>query len=305
MVLSLVVIEKMEKLCDDYNGHYQGFFVTEKGTLCYKPDKESNSCYIVNTGEKFEYRNELVYRAYFEGGTRDLKMLQKSKGTFEDWERKTHPSYGMISFSRIKSNGGVSLFGSSIKHNNPIRMEIYHADVERGLNRDWFHANGKIAEIEMSQSQFAEAITSLNMGDGVPCTVVFTERDGKIPECDFVSKIEQFKGEFTDHLSGIKDNLDKNIKIIEELFESRKTLKKSDKEMILSAFYSVKQNIGSNAEFIVDSFNEQMDKTVTEAKGEIESFMQHQVQKLASGAISDTLKEGELPDKIENPITID
>lgn len=92
---------------------------------------------------------------------------------------------------------------------------------------------------------------------------------------------------------------------MEELFESRKTLRKSDKDMIMAALYSARQNIGSNAEFIVDSFNEQMDKTVTEAKGKIESFMQHQVQKLASEAISDTLKDGELPDKIENPVTLD
>lgn len=35
-----------------------------------------------------------------------------------------------------------------------------------------------------------DAITSLNMGDGVPCTIRFTERDGYIPSCDFVSKIE-------------------------------------------------------------------------------------------------------------------
>jgi len=90
-----------------------------------------------------------------------------------------------------------------------------------------------------------------------------------------VSKIEQFKGEFTDHLSGIKHHLDKNIKIVEELFESRKTLRKFDKELILSVLRSARQDIGSNAEFIINSFNEQMDKIVTEAKGEVESFMQH------------------------------
>ena len=110
---------------------------------------------------------------------------------------------------------------------------------------------------------------------------MFTERDGYMPACDFVSKIEQFRGEFSDHLSGIKDNLDENIKAVEEILETRKTLRKSDREAILSALYSARQNIGSNANFVVDSFNEQMDKTVTEAKGEIESFMQHQIRSAA------------------------
>lgn len=306
MVLSLVVIEKKEKLYNRYNEPYSGFFITEDGTLCYKPYKKSNNCYIVGSDECFEYKNELVYRAYFEGGTRGLSIrLQESKGIFDDWKRKAHPSYGMISFSRESCNPPTALFGSSIKHGNPIRMVISHAEIERGLNKDWFHAKGRIAEIELSQSQFADAITSLNMGDGVPCTIIFTERDGRIPACDFTSKIEKFRGEFTDHLSGIKNSLDDSIKAVEELFENRKTLRKSDKELIMSALRSARQDIDSNAEFIVDSFNEQMDKTVTEAKGEIESFMQQQVHKLASEAISNKAKDGELPDNIKNPILLD
>lgn len=50
MILSLVVINEMKKLNNRYDGHYHGLFVTGEGTLCYKPDKESNICYIVNTG---------------------------------------------------------------------------------------------------------------------------------------------------------------------------------------------------------------------------------------------------------------
>lgn len=306
MVLSLVVINETKKLNNRYDGHYHGLFVTKEGTLCYKPDKESNICYIINTGEQFEYKNELVHRAYFEGGTQELHTTtEEREGIFKDWKRKSHPSYGMISFSRENCTPATALFGSSIKHGNPIRMVLSHANIKRGLNKDWYHAKGRIAEIEMSQSQFVDAITSLNMGDGVPCTIMFTERDGYMPACDFISKIEQFRGEFSDHLSGIKNNLDENIKAVEEILETRKTLRKSDREAILSALYSARQDIGSNTNFVVDSFNEQMDKTVTEAKGEIESFMQQQVHKLASEVISDKVKDGELLDNIKNPILLD
>lgn len=307
MVLSLVIINETKKLNNRYDGHYHGLFVTEEGTLCYKPNKESNICYIVNTGEQFEYHNELVHRAYFEDNTREIHITtEEREGAFEDCKRKTHPSYGMISFSRESCTPATSLFGSSIKHGNPIRMVLSHANIERGLNKDWYHAKGRIAEVEMSQSQFADAITSLNMGDGVPCTITFTERDGYMPACDFVSKIEQFKGEFSDHLSGIKNNLDKNIKTVEEVLETRKTLRKSDKKAILSVLYSARQNVGSNANFIIDSFNEQMDKTVTEAKGEIEAFVQHQVQKFASGAILEDVQNSQemLPNNIKNLVEL-
>ncbi len=47
----------------------------------------------------------------------------------------------------------------------------------------------------------------------------------------------------------------------------------------------LKSDIGSNIEFIADQFNEQMDKTVMEAKGEIESFCQNKINSIASGSL--------------------
>ena len=47
--------------------------------------------------------------------------------------KETHPSYGMLQFSRT-TGGKTSLFGSSIKHKDTIRLKvkgwrnIYHAD---------------------------------------------------------------------------------------------------------------------------------------------------------------------------------
>ena len=45
--------------------------------------------------------------------------------------------------------------------------------------------------------------------------------------------------------------------------------------------YDIVSNIG----FIADKFNEQMDKTVMEAKGEIESFCQNKINAIASAAL--------------------
>lgn len=40
-------------------------------------------------------------------------------------EKKQHPSYGMIRFARSSIGGsGTALFGSSIMHNNVIRLSI-------------------------------------------------------------------------------------------------------------------------------------------------------------------------------------
>ena len=43
--------------------------------------------------------------------------------------------------------------------------------------------------------------------------------------------------------------------------------------------------LNGNREFIYKQFNEQMDKTTLEAKGEIEAFMQNKVNSIASAAL--------------------
>lgn len=184
--------------------------------------------------------------------------------------RTTHPSYGTLLFSR---RTGAK------------------ASIERGLNRDWIHGDKVIAEVEMSYSQFAEAITSMNIGTGVPVTVRWTEKDGKIPPCDFVSKREQFEDEFKTQRKNATRVSAELIQEVTELFNQKGTLKKADKEEILRKLNKLKMDIGINTDFIVNQFNEQMDKTVMEAKGEIEAFYQNKVNAIAHAALVEHREE--------------
>lgn len=216
-------------------------------------------------------------------------------------EISTHPSYGTLLFSRKSGGGKTSLFGSSIQHRDTICMTLHHASIERGLNRDWIHGDKVIAEVEMSYSQFAEAITSMNIGTGVPVTVRWTEKDGKIPPCDFVSKREQFEDEFKTQRKNATRVSEELIQEVTELFNQKGTLKKADKEDILRKLNKLKMDIGINTDFIVNQFNEQMDKTVMEAKGEIEAFYQNKVNTIASAALVEHRDELK---RLDNPVEI-
>lgn len=215
--------------------------------------------------------------------------------------KTAHPSYGTLLFNRAYG-GKIPLFGSSIEHSNVITMELRHADITRGLNRDDIFGNKPIAIVEMSYSQFAEAITAFGQGTGVPVTIRYTEKDGRIPSCDFVSKREQFTGEFKEQTSKAMKKSEELIEEVAELFSSKKALTKTDKENILKKLNMLKSDIGSNIEFIADQFNEQMDKTVMEAKGEIESFCQNKINSIASGSLVEH-REDIL--KLENPVNIE
>lgn len=214
--------------------------------------------------------------------------------------KTSHPSYGTLAFSR-RTGGATPLFGSSIEHRDTIAMTLYHANITRGLHEDRIYGNKLIAEVEMSYSQFAEAITSMNMGSGVPVTIRWTEKDGKIPPCDFVSKREQFADEFKEKRKRVTEDAQQLIEDITELFSQKKALTKADKNAILNKLHHLNMNIGRNMDFIADQFNEQMDKTIMEAKGEIEAFCQNKVNSIASAALVEH-KEDLL--RLENPVDI-
>jgi hypothetical protein len=202
--------------------------------------------------------------------------------------KETHSSYALLSFSRSSRGGlGASLFGSSIKHNETIRMEVKPAAIERSLNTDWYYSTGKdYLEVEMSYSQFAEAITSMNMGSGIPVTLRYL--DGKrMPDPNFENKRQQFENEVKEKMNVLGSKLSKLTVEAEDILTNKKSLNKGDREVILNQIKSLQQEIKSNIPFIQSMFNEQMDKTVNEAKGEIEAFTQNKIHSLGIEKLED------------------
>lgn len=198
----------------------------------------------------------------------------------EDFKTEKHESFAQLSISRRTCSGGVSLYGSSIKHGNTIAIQIKPSEKQRHLNKDWFHATGiPYIEIEMSNTQFAEAITSLNMGDGVPCTLTYLN-GRRIDDCPEENKRIQFANEFEEDMKNISSKLDELTKRTMEILTEKKAPTKGDKEEILNVIKMLKQEIRSNIPYIGSLFNEQMDKTVLEAKGEVEAFVNNKVHSL-------------------------
>jgi len=195
----------------------------------------------------------------------------------DDGQIIKHESFATLGISRVSSNKDTALFGSSIKHKNMINMRITPAKLERHLNKDWIYTDGlPYIEIEMSSTQFAEAITSFNMGEGIPVTL--TMLNGKeIEACPFLDKRQMFEQEFKNDMKDLEIRLSKLIKQAEELLKDKKPSTKKQKEQILDGIQMLRQEVRSNIPFIQSSFNEQMDKTVLEAKGEIEGFINKKI----------------------------
>lgn len=211
-------------------------------------------------------------------------------------EKEQHPSYGILQISRCTSSVPKNVFGSSIKHTNTIRMQLSKAYVRRDLSNDFYMTDDHIVEIEMSESQFAEMICSMNMGSGTPVTITWLRGEGMIEQCPYSDKRRLFENEFEDSIKKQNDLANQLMTQIEELLKKPKVGKNDLKEAmsLLQRLYSC-MNEGKS--FIYRQFNEQMDKTTLEAKGEVEAFIQNKMNQLASLAVANNKEfaSGEMP----------
>lgn len=213
-------------------------------------------------------------------------------------EKKQHPSYGMLQLSRSSIGGnGTALFGSSIMHNDVIRLTISNGFMEREDSQDRYYAKTSrkncIVEVDMSYTQFAEAITSLNMGDGVPVTI--TNIGGQpVPQCPYENKQKMMRKEVEEAADSIARKLNQQAAEVKKLLDEKRVLSKSDREWIVDVLKSAGRRLGSDLPFLNELFQEQMDRTVTEAKGEFESYLQNKMNSIALEALAGRIADNEI-----------
>lgn len=191
-----------------------------------------------------------------------------------------HPSYGTVRFSRVSTSGKTRLFGSSMsKHMSTILLTVREAERSHDLSRDWIHGHKEIVEVELSAAQFAELLTTMNVGSGVPCTIRYRSDIGEIERPpDEEIEIDRVQTSFKDGLSDLRNWIKKQQEDLGELLDKR-ALNKEDKKKIKWILDKTMQEVESNWPFVVDQFNEATEKVVTAAKSEVDAFVTHVVQK--------------------------
>lgn len=197
-----------------------------------------------------------------------------------------HPSYGLISLSRV--SGTKTLFGSDVEPMAFIRLEIKNG--VRGTNNlglEYYRAlrNHPIVSVDLSHAQFAELITTMNSGDGVPCTIA---RLGHTPvESPPMAKSEgrRLREAFLEDVKGTIAALKSSRGVIREML-GKKTLNRSDKAAIDRAITDVIRVFDDRAPFILGLFQEAMEKMAQKTKTEVEAFAQHALTRAGIHSVS-------------------
>jgi hypothetical protein len=209
----------------------------------------------------------------------------------DEFERE-HPSYGNVTISRISGGtGAIRLFGSPLAtHYGTIRLTIGGATWRHGLHHDSYYGSvrGEHVEIEMSAAQFADMITSLNIGGGTPCTIRHLA-GVQIPNPpDYATEAEHIRDNFEGSLDKYKAKARTYRKRIEELTSKLAT---KAREEIRIALDVIEDQLSSNVPFVVKQFQEATTRITSAAKAEVDAFVTGVVR--AAGL--DAIAKGQLP----------
>lgn len=197
-----------------------------------------------------------------------------------------HESYGMIGASRVSSNRGTTLFGSSIQHSQTIVFTLEKGEHTRNYGgSDYYHGNETLVEFEMSQTQFAELITSMNRGEGVPCTLKYVNGK-KIQNSPYQSKMDIITESFKSKLKNLGSQLKATVRDAVEILENKPSITKGDRQLLLSSITSLVQKIEDNIPFVGTQFQEQMEQTMLEAKHEVEAFVENKLRSAGIDMVS-------------------
>lgn len=220
--------------------------------------------------------------------------------TSRDGTEYSHPSYGIVRFNR--SHGTArDLFGSSISHQNIMSLTISRCTMIRDLNYDRYHPREELIEIEMSENQFAQLVSSVNSGSGTPCTIRKTESEWMVPGATSVSERKRINSEFSAMMREVTEKLQHASNAVDKLLAS-KSITKAELRVVQEDIFKANQHIASNASFIHSQFNRACDDTVTEARAEIEIAFQSLIGRLGNQKLIDMIGVTEAPalDAIEH-----
>ncbi len=166
-----------------------------------------------------------------------------------------HPAHGLLKLSRT-GNNSHTLFGCDLRHPAAIRLEIHQAATHRQHGKDIHNEEEVLLTCLLSHQQLLEAVTGMNQSPGVPVTLDFVQGDAeRRPSPPQRSLRQQFKAE-------MKRTLADSMTLAEQLVAETKGSAKRKAE-------ALKQSITSRLEYLDNQFDEELTKTINQAKLEI------------------------------------
>ena len=207
----------------------------------------------------------------------------------------SHPAYGTIGMSRITCQPPQQLFGSSVKHGNFIALRISQAVRSTEGNYDHISTGKELIEVYLSGTQLGDLLTSMNVGEGVPCTINHINRESIPGIEDENTPITESREAFTKRITAMCEKSVQLLARVQGVCDTPKAISKADMKEIKGYAYSIQQDLTSNLPWMATCFDEKIEKTVQHAKGEVESFVSNIIARAGIKSIQDSKGVVEFP----------
>ena len=211
--------------------------------------------------------------------------------------RYKHPAWGLVHTSR--NSGLKSLFGSHLNHHHYITLSIGPAEkvvTDNGEERYVGSIRGEIIEICLSETQWGQLLSSMGMGNGIPCTINYLNRE-KVPDSPDTTFRQNFEEAVKTDLRTLGQELIDLQKKVEARLSDSKPLNKSERAELLRDLASATRMLTDKIPFVQNIMKEALEQQVAAAKSEIDGFLQHKARTLGLSQIQNQvamLSDGEV-----------
>lgn len=195
-----------------------------------------------------------------------------------------HPAFGVISLTQ--TTGTAAMFGSDVPQMGSVRVEVKTARLHRELSRDWVRGQQTVVCLDMTHAQWAQFITSVGKGDGIPCTLSFREQVGNLPGIEKVeTKNDTLRNEIKAAAQERLQNAQEAILTLKKMVDEGKTGKTALSPAIANALHHIEALPGS-LRFVLASAEEALERGTADAKIEVESFIGIKAQQIGLQTIT-------------------
>lgn len=211
-----------------------------------------------------------------------------------------HPAWAMIGASRVSSSPpGAVLFDSDVTHQHYVVVRLATASRDRHLHHDWKRARQTIIEVAMSEAQWASFVSTMNVGDGVACTVQWREGVGRVPEMPYSPRLQESIREVRAAADMAAAKVARAAEAVQTAFDGnagRKAMREALRDLQIALGH-----MPANTAFAAEALNEHAENVVQKARADIEAMVTAKAQQLGIDTSEVQLGIMAAPDDV-NPI---
>ncbi|QYC52597.1 hypothetical protein [Salmonella phage SSBI34] len=220
---------------------------------------------------------------------------------FEDFPTpraiQEHPAYGIISISH-PSGGNVEMFGSDLKHNERISLQIDVGYEETAYGIPEYRTaprrTGRIVEVEMTSFQWA-ALVACHSGRGVPCTLRHVKGEPLIPLIENQNTSEEMANiDIEASLKNLVKDFNIGLQDLRDLVAKGKA-NKGELTNLLSKLSRLHNRLPETTAHALSTFKENSEVIVTKAQAEVEATINNLIVRTGIKALGGNMEMLEGP----------